>query len=405
MPKVFKYFFGILFLTGFIFLISGGKDFHMRSLLSRVSGAFSKVFEEKVAPEDLLDKYKKEKISVLVVPGHDNVTVGTQFGSVLETDLNVELTYELIDLLMKDRNFDVFTTREANGDYSPWFANYLNIKNESIRTFRDYVKKVASFFGDKAIVQKTAKVKHNPAADNTSLNLYAINKSANENNIDIVLHVHFNDYPGRGSGAGKYTGFAIYVPEKQLPNSSASIAVAQSIKKQLEKYYAKSSFPGERDVIIEDQELIAVGSNASRNGVSILMEYGYIYESQFVNSGTRTLTMKELAAQTYLGLKAFFEGKDWKFMKYNTALLSYEWKSALQKEMKGLGDIVHLQAALIQEGLYPPVGKTFSDCPMSGVYGNCTASAVRAFQERYGIGQTGNVGSQTLDKLNSLYSL
>ena len=59
--------------------------------------------------------------------------------------------------------------------------------------------------------------------------------------------------------------------------------------------------------------------------------------------------------------------------------------------------------ALLKEGVYPPVGKSLSSCPISGVYGNCTYSAVCAFQEKYNLGCVGIVGPKTLEKLNELY--
>jgi len=213
-----------------------------------------------------------------------------------------------LEFFQKDSKFQVFITREKNGDYRDWLSDYLEKENLAISIFRDYLKKVVSFFDDRAIIKKNASVYHNPAADNVSLNLYGINKLANDHNIDIVLHVHFNDYPGRPAGSsGKYNGFAIYVPEEQLPNSRVSIALAESVKEALEKYFPVSNFPGEAKGVIQDQELIAVGSNASREGASMLIEYGYIYEPQFTYSAARAIIFKSLAEQTYLGIKNFFE--------------------------------------------------------------------------------------------------
>ena len=40
-------------------------------------------------------------------------------------------------------------------------------------------------------------------------------------------------------------------------------------------------FPGEG--VVEDQELIAIGSFNTLNPIGLLIEYGYIYESQFYN--------------------------------------------------------------------------------------------------------------------------
>ena len=73
----------------------------------------------------------------------------------------------------------------------------------------------------------------------------------------------------------------------------------------MKKYFAASDLPAESSALIEDQELIAVGSNASRDGVSVLVEYGYIYEPPFRNEEAREAMFKELAYQTYIGIKKF----------------------------------------------------------------------------------------------------
>ena len=51
--------------------------------------------------------------------------------------------------------------------------------------------------------------------------------------------------------------------------------------------------------------------------------------------------------------------------------------------MGGLEDVVRLQAALRQEGLYPPESKSLEECPINGVFRSCTYEAVKNFQEKY----------------------
>jgi len=286
---------------------------HVESVLSAVTGSFTKIFQEKYSPEDLKNKYANthSKIKILIVPGHDNLSVGAQYKNIKEADINIELAYNVLDFFKKDNKFIAYTIREKKGSYSEWFLNYTNKNNAAIKIFRGYLRSVTAFLTKRGDISKQVQVEHNPAADNTSLNLYAINKFANENNIDIVIHIHFNDYPGRKWGRpGEYTGFSIYIPEKQLPNHRVSADLAQSIKQRLEKYFAKSNFPGEAktDSIIEDQELIAIGSNASMQKAAVLIEYGYIYESQFVHPQARAIIFKSMAEQTYLGIKDFFVG-------------------------------------------------------------------------------------------------
>jgi N-acetylmuramoyl-L-alanine amidase len=331
--------------------------------------------------------------------------LGAIYRSVREADLNIQLAYELLDFFNQDEKFQPFITRDRAGNYEAWFSEYYEKQQVEVRTFRDYLKKVISFLKREGSFKTERQVYHNPAADNVSLKLYAINKLANDYNLDIVLHIHFNDYPKRSHNIpGEYTGFAIYIPEKQLPNYRTSLALAESIKSRLEKYFIESNFPGEINTIVEDQELIAIGSNASREGASLLVEYGYIYEWQFVNSDPRSAIMKELAAQTYWGIKDYFATKsEVAVATAETTLLPYRWELPLRKGMNGFLDVVHLQMALLKEGLYPPAGKTLRDCPLNGNFGSCTLSAVKAFQQQYGIAPTGFVGPRTLEKLNSLY--
>jgi len=403
MQNPFKFFFLILLFSLVLFLFSGG-SFFVSSELGSLYGVFSRLFEEKISSKDLKQEYDGGKVKILIVPGHDNFTVGAQFKNIRETDLNIELAFHLLDFFKKDSKFDVHISRDKNGNYSNWFSSYLAQNKGAIEIFREYYRSVGSFAESSGWTTREAQVLHNPAADNTSLNLYAVNKWANDNDVDIVLHLHFNDYPRKWHGApGKYTGFAIYVPGNQLPNFRVSNDLAEAIKNRLGKHFAKSSFPGEADTVVEDHELIAIGSNASRKGASLLIEYGYIYESQFINSGPRFVVMKELAAQTYWAIKDYFITSTLD-VDADTTLLPHEWNLTLKKGMKGLKDIVHLQSALLKEGLYPSVGKTLSDCPINGNFGPCTEKAVKAFQVKYGISPVGIVGPKTLEKLNELYN-
>ena len=99
----------------------------------------------------------------------------------------------------------------------------------------------------------------------------------------------------------------------------------------MEKYFAASDLPAESSALIEDQELIAVGSNASRDGVSVLVEYGYIYEPPFRNEEAREAMFKELAYQTYIGIKKFLAMPPPLLDNYETALLPYSWNNHLKK--------------------------------------------------------------------------
>lgn len=266
------------------------------------------VFPEKVTPEILKQKYKNGDIKILIVPGHDKESYGAQYRGITEESLNVRVGHNLYNYFFADIKFFPFITRAYGGNYNEWFTSYLVAEKTEIKSFRDKLKSVMKSLLKTGTVTKNIKIHHNPSADNTSINLYAINKWANENDIDIVLHLHFNDYPGRPYDLpGKYKGFAIYIPERQLPNYNVSNALAQSIKKEIEKTQKPSNFQKEKDIIIEDQQLIAIGSNASRDGASILIEYDYIYEDKIYDKNLREQTLADLAYHTYLGIKNYFE--------------------------------------------------------------------------------------------------
>ncbi len=276
--------------------------------ISTFQGIASLIFPEKIAPENLKENYKKNSLKVLIVPGHDKNSYGAQYRGVTEESLNAKLGGYLYDYFWSDSHFSVFTVRAPSGEYNSWFLQYLEKEKANVVSFRDKLKTAMRSLLKTGAVTKNTKVYHNPAADNTSLNLYAINKWANDNNIDLVIHIHFNDYPGRKYDLpGKHSGFAVYVPENQLPNHKTSNEIAEFIKTELETIQKASNFPKEKDTIIEDQQLIAVGSNASRDGASILMEYGYIYEDKIYDKNLREQTLANMAYKTYLGIKKYFE--------------------------------------------------------------------------------------------------
>jgi hypothetical protein len=74
---------------------------------------------------------------------------------------------------------------------------------------------------------------------------------------------------------------------------------------------------------------------------------------------------------------------------------SYKWSRDLQVGSSYIEDIRALQTALALQGLY------FGE--ITGGFYNQTFTAVKAFQQKYGIEQTGFVGPATRAKLNALY--
>lgn len=362
------------------------------------------VYPEAITPKDLQTKYHSGRLKILLVAGHDNQYSGTSFGGLREADLNLQLTNNLATILSKDSHFDVITARNfIDGNYITDLAEYFDREREQILSFRNNLQRDFHSLISRGDLTEHRGVQHNFAPGEVSLRLFGINKWANERGVDLVLHVHFNDHPGRHSTArGKYSGFAIYIPEGQYPNARVSAAVAQSVFNQLEKFFPVSDLPLESGGVVEDQELIAVGSSGSRKGASFLIEFGYIYEPQITNEETRPLILAELAWQTYQGLKKHFEPD---YPEAPTLLLPHRFASELKEGLRGERDVLALQKLLQVEGLYPPLAKTMNDCPLSGNFGPCTAEAVRAFQTKYNLPTTGYVGELTLEKLNALHSV
>lgn len=366
---------------------------------------------ETITPEELRTAYRQRNLKILLVPGHDNVDSGTEFNGVREADLNRGLAQELYAILKKDGHFQIFATRDfTTGEYAPIFASYFATQEKEILSFRARLTEAMITALKTGQFRTRGGVGHNTARSRVIQKLYGINKWANDNGIDVALHIHFNDHAGRRPGrAGDYEGFNIYVPEKQFSSSRASRALAESIFERLKRMFAVSNLAGESRGITEDQELVAVGANGSLDGVGLLIEYGYIYEPQFTDAEVREAMLTELAHQTYAGVKKYFEPQT---NLNDTTLLPYSWRSPMKRGLQGSRDVLALQAALRAEGFYPPPGKDLADCSLSGNFGSCTEISVALFQEKYadeilnpsGLPSgTGSAGPATIRKLNSLY--
>lgn len=362
---------------------------------------------ESITAEQLREKYDKKALRILIVPGHDQEAWGTQFNGVREVDLNIEVAEYLSQFLRGNDRFEVFLSQDRNG-YAQIFSDYFFTKKDLINELREYVRQFKAWALTQGFEKRTG-VYHNSVGEDVANKLYGINRWANDNGIDIVAHIHFNDYaPRRASRKGTYSGLSVYVPDKQLPNARASRAVAQAVFDELNKVLAVSDLPKENAGIVEDQNLIAVGAYGSLKPAALLVEYGYIYESPWTDEGIRSEFLRELAYRTYRGFLKFFN----ETTVGDTTLLPHNWESTLAENIRNSRDVLALQAALIQEGLYPPVDLGIQKCPLTGNFLECTRSAVSAFQEKYNadilapaglLAPTGIAGPLTLKKLNDLY--
>ncbi len=249
----------------------------------------------------------KEPIKILLVPGHDDQVWGSQYGNLKEANMNLAVAKRIYNILKKDKKFKVYITRDDNG-YKKEFADYFAENKDAILAFKDKAKKEMQDKIKNGEFIERENVYHNTASADVAVILYGINKWANENNMDAVVHIHFNDYPRPAKWAnGKYKGFAIYMPDGQLPNSKESGQLAADIFSQLRKKFTASTYEKELGGLVPDQKLIALGSNdtLSQSVRSVLIEYGYIY--RFGNKSKRLSYYDDMAGLTATGIKEYFK--------------------------------------------------------------------------------------------------
>ena len=258
------------------------------------------------ASPGVLEAQTKKPIKILLVPGHDDTTWGAQYGNVKEADMNLVLATKIYNSLKKDKRFQVYITRDKNG-YTKTFSDYFAKQKDAIVNFRNVYKREHAEKVEKGEFVEKENVEHNSADERMSLVLYGINRWANENLMDAVIHIHFNDYPRPSPWTdGIYKGFAIYVPESQMANAKESSGLAKSIFTQLRKEYRISTYEKEKAGIVPDQTLIALGSKGTLfpHVRSVLVEYGYIY--RFKTSKARESAYAKMTAYTVAGLKNYF---------------------------------------------------------------------------------------------------
>lgn len=339
-------------------------------------------------------KTSEEKVRILIVPGHQPTTGGTEFGGVNERDVAYDIAEALAGLLSQNPHYDVMVSRSKT-EWNPLLQDYFDAHMPEIEAFTQSQKaQMQGHLADGSILPAVDQVYHDTAPSNAAYQLYGINKWTSDNEYDITLHLHINDDAEHRSGvAGKYNGFAVYVPDHQYSNAAASYAIGEAIAMRLSAYHATSTLPKEDVGVVEDQELIAIGSNNSANNAALLIEYGYIYEPQFQESSIRPVAVADYAYQTYLGLQDFF--KDPVTTTFGSISFPYDWTKVTGKTKEKGPGVYALQEALHYLGYYPPKGKSFSDCPVSGVVRACTRASIKEYQSARGLPATGVIGPET----------
>ena len=273
-----------------------------------VAGVF---FTDSITEGELKEAYAKAargegKVKILIVPGHDDDSWGTEYNGIREADLTMRVGEALAAQFTKNSVYEAVVLRGRNG-YLPAFDAYFTEHKESVRAEVVAKKKIMKDLLVAGSVERVEGVGHNKAALDVALRLYAINKWANENAFHLVLHLHFNDFGGRTArNMNQYGGFALYVPDGQYSNARASYAVAESLFSELSSLFTKSNLPKEDAGIVPDQSLIAIGAYNTLDAVSVLIEYAYIYEAPLRTPSGRKEAIQRFADATYRGVERFF---------------------------------------------------------------------------------------------------
>ena len=247
-------------------------------------------------------------IKILLVPGHDNEVWGAQYGNMKEATMTLALATQIYNILKKDKRFEVYITRDGSG-YTKEFADYFANQQAEIVAFKENAKKATqNKISAGSFIEKINPPHHGVSAD-VADRLYGFNKWANENKIDAMIHIHFDDYPRPNKWTnGQYKGFTIYIPDGQFTNARESGQLAANIFTQLHKKYATSNYKMEAGGLVSDQKLIAIGANNTLDASvrSVLIEYSYIYEKKFRVKSTRLQAYTNMANLTVTGIKNYF---------------------------------------------------------------------------------------------------
>lgn len=352
-----------------------------------------------------------EKVRVLVMPGHEPNYGGAEYQGFYEREIVVEVADQLAGYLKQNPEYEVIVAR-SNSEWHEDLAEYFEEENKDIEKFvskakREFNRSVRR--GDISLPNEEETVSHNSAPSEVALRLYGISKWANENDIDMVLHLHINDTTDHGPNEpSKHSGFTVYIPDEQYGNGEVSRDLAEALTPRFSAMHATSTLPVEDKGIVPSQELIAIGAFDTLSIPSVLIEYSYITEPEFTAPELRTTITKDLAYQTYLGVQDFFaDPVDTRFPTVTLPTTFGETPTVGSSSPEAYA----LQAALHTLGFYPTatttgtttVMRTFSECSISGLMNECTIDAISAFQKSKGWSPTGALGPMTRAELNRLF--
>lgn len=368
-------------------------------------------FEETISVDDLREAYGEaslggDKVRILIMPGHEHDFGGTQFMGYYEREFVVDIANRLAKELESDARFEVLVARGTQG-WNEDFEYYFDKQGRKIERFVEKQKEAMEKLEKRGrLEERQAHTAHNAARSDVALRLYGINKWVNENDVDLVLHLHLNDETGHAENVrGLHSGASIYIPERLYSNGKTSRAIAEPVFARLNTTTATSTFGQEVSGVLESRDLIAVGAYNTAEPPSLLIEYGYIYEPRITGDGAREEVFADFAYQTALGVKDFFGSPEQ--ARYTSRALPFQFTSDVLASTTDASPraVYALQASLRELGLYPGAEASLAECPVSGIVNECTTLAVKAFQAQKGIEQTGLIGPATRQALNTAFGL
>jgi len=343
-------------------------------------------------------------IRILLVAGHEPDFGGAVYHDRRERDMTVQLSQFLASYLEQDARFEVLQTRDTDA-WNPVLARYFEMHASETAAFYADKKDEMARLIDLGLLQTVTGTPHMTARPDVARRLYAINQWANEQDVDLVVNIHFNDTVRRDTTVpGQYSGFTVYVPERQYSNSSSSRVVADAVTRRLRTMAAVSDLKFESTGVIEDQELISIGRYNTLDALGLLVEYGYLYERQFDAPEVRRVVLQEMAFETAAGIQDFFATPAVQHIPPATTLLPFTWDRELAPSKQPSLPVLSLQAALHAEGYYPDATSTLHNCPLSGYFDACTTAALTHFQTDHAVTEElGILGTTTRSILNRKY--
>ncbi len=342
-----------------------------------------------------------EPVKILIVPGHDEEFSGARFNGIREADRTLALAQKIARSFVGDSRVAITLARDFTG-YLPDLDTFFTTGEKRIDRFIAQSKSRTQKAIKSGAITPEAQVPHSNAPTVVAKRLYAINLWATQQQYDLVLHVHFNDYGPRSAKGGEYGGYSVYVPEAGLLNAAEGKTFGAAIANKLWQTFYPSDMPSEigksdEQGMIEDFNLIAVGANRTLNVPSILVEYSYLYEPM-ASEAFFEASSDIMARATVLGIFDYITG-----MQTSEGNVVYNWKHPLREAKQKSVDALMLQLGLSEVGLYPPQGFTRPQCDFDGIYGKCTVAAVKEFQKLNNLTADGMVGPATLRILNLLF--